>query len=68
MVEIRELLAKWRQLSVVELQEELQELFKQQFKLKMQHAVGELKTLHQLKNVRRNIARVLGVLTEKNTK
>ncbi len=68
MIEIRELLAKWRQLGVVELQAELQDLIKQQFKLKMQSAIGDLKTLHQLKNIRRNIARVLGVLTEKNAK
>jgi len=34
----------------------------------MQSAIGDLKTLHQLKNIRRNIARVLGVLTEKNAK
>ena len=68
MIEIRELLAKWRQLGIVELQAELQDLIKQQFKLKMQSAIGDLKTLHQLKNIRRNIARVLGVLTEKNAK
>lgn len=65
---MRELLAKWRGLEIVELEQELAELIKQQFKLKMQSAIGDLKTLHQLKNIRRNIARVLGVLTEKNAK
>jgi large subunit ribosomal protein L29 len=64
MVDIKELLTKWRSASVVDLKLELQELVKQQFKLKMQHAIGELKTTHQLKNIRRNIARILGLLTE----
>ncbi len=68
MKEIRELLIKWRDLSVVDLRIELQELVKQQFKLKMQHAIGELKTPHQLRNIRRNIARILGLLTERNAK
>ncbi|MGD0466609.1 MAG: 50S ribosomal protein L29 [Gammaproteobacteria bacterium] len=62
---MRELLIKWRSLDVVKLQEELQELIKQQFKLKMQHAIGELKEVHLLKNIRRNIAKILCVLTEK---
>lgn len=68
MIDIRGLLVKYRQLGVVELQQELQTLFEQQFKLKMQHSIGELKSLHQMKNVRRSIARALGVLTEKNAK
>lgn len=65
MKESRELLAKWRGLGVVELQQELQELMQQQFKLKMSHAVGELKEVHLLRNIKKNIARVLGILTEK---
>ncbi len=62
---MRELLTKWRSLDVAALQQELQELIKQQFKLKMQYAIGELKEIHLLKNIRRNIARILCVLTEK---
>jgi len=62
---MRELLIKWRSLDVVKLQEELQELIKQQFKLKMQHAIGELKEVHLLRNIRRNIAKILCILTEK---
>ena len=50
---MRELLAKWRGLEIVELEQELAELIKQQFKLKMQHGIGELKQGHLLKNVRR---------------
>lgn len=61
----KELLAKWRDLDVGALQAELQELVKQQFKLKMQHAIGELKEVHLLKSIRKNIARILCLLTEK---
>lgn len=61
----KELLAKWRDLDVVALQTELQELIKQQFKLKMQHAIGELKEVHLLRSIKKNIARVLCLLTEK---
>ena len=63
---MRELLVKWRSVDVITLKQELQELIKQQFKLKMQHAIGELKDVHLLKNIRRNIARVLCILTEKD--
>lgn len=59
------LLEKWRSLDVVNLQQELQELVKQQFKLKMQQAIGELKEVHLLKNIKKNIARILCILTEK---
>lgn len=59
------LLKKWRSLDVVNLQQELQELVKQQFKLKMQQAIGELKEVHLLKNIKKNIARILCILTEK---
>jgi len=61
----KELLAKWRDLDVGALQGELQALVKQQFKLKMQHAIGELKEVHLLKSIRKNIARILCLLTEK---
>ena len=65
MVDTKALLTKWRATSLVDLKLELQELLKQQFKLKMQHSIGELKTTHQLKNIRRNISRILCLLTEK---
>lgn len=63
---MKELLSKWRQLEIIELKKELEELTKQQFKLKMQQAIGELKQVHQLKNIKRNIARILFVITEKS--
>ncbi|MEE4246651.1 MAG: 50S ribosomal protein L29 [Kangiellaceae bacterium] len=54
-----------REKSVDELNSELIELTKEQFNLRMQHATGQLNETHQLKQVRRNIARVKTVLNQK---
>jgi large subunit ribosomal protein L29 len=54
-----------RKLSVKELVEKRKELRKQLHQLKMQHQMGALKQTHLLPLVRRNIARVNTVLTEK---
>ncbi len=54
-----------REKSVDELNAELIELSKEQFNLRMQHATGQLNQTHQLKQVRRNIARVKTVLNQK---
>lgn len=62
----KELLIKWRQLNIADLNLELAQLDQQQFKLKMQHAIGELKDLHKIKLIRKNIARLLGILKEKS--
>ena len=51
--------------SVAELKEELTSLLKEQFNLRMQNALGESPKPHYFKKVRRNIARVKTVLTEK---
>ena len=48
-----------------ELQKELSELLKEQFNLRMQKGMGQLSTTHQLRRVRRDIARVRTVLREK---
>ena len=48
-----------------ELNEELLGLLKEQFNLRMQHTTGQLEKTDQLKKVRRNIARVKTILTEK---
>ncbi|MBL4864920.1 MAG: 50S ribosomal protein L29 [Pseudomonadales bacterium] len=50
---------------VDELEGQLLELLKEQFTLRMQKGSGQLTQTHLLKNVRRNIARVKTVLTEK---
>ena len=41
------------------------ELLLEQFKLRMQNATGQLRANHQLKANKRNIARVLTILSEK---
>ena len=54
-----------RNKSVEELNAELANLLGEQFKLRMQAATGQLQQTHQLKQVRRNIARVKTVLNQK---
>ena len=44
--------------SVEELQEQLQELYKDQFNNRMQNSTGQLGQLHLVKEVRKDIARV----------
>ena len=51
--------------SVEELNDELVNLLGEQFKLRMQTAPGQLQQTHQAKQVRRDIARVKTILTEK---
>ena len=54
-----------REKSVEELNAELLNLLREQFNLRMQAATGQLQQTHTLKAVRRDIARVKTVLTEK---
>ena len=51
--------------SVEELNTELLGLLREQFHLRMQLATGQLAQTHLLKQVRRDIARVKTILTEK---
>jgi len=51
--------------SVEELNAELLGLLREQFNLRMQAATGQLAQSHLLKTVRRDIARVKTILTEK---
>ena len=51
--------------SVEELQEELLSLLREQFNLRVQYATGQLNQTHQVRNARRNIARVKTVLNKK---
>ena len=51
--------------SVGELKAELLGLLREQFNLRMQAATGQLAQTHLLKTVRRDIARVKTILTEK---
>ncbi|RCV87073.1 50S ribosomal protein L29 [Halomonas sp. DQ26W] len=56
---------EFREKSVDELREQLFELLREQFNLRMQKATGQLSQTHLLKQVRRDIARVKTVLNEK---
>ena len=53
--------------SVSELKEQLNGLLHQQFTLRMQKGSGQMVTPHEMRQVRRDIARVKTVLHEKST-
>lgn len=55
-----------RSKDVSALNETLKDLLKDQFNLRMQHATGQLGQNHQIKQVRREIARVKTVINEKS--
>ena len=54
-----------RSKSQVELEQELHDLQKEQFTLRMQQGAGQLARPDQVKKVRKNIARVKTVMNEK---
>ena len=60
-MELKELRAK----SADELNKHLLDLHKEQFSLRMQKATGQLTKTHDIRLVRREIARVNTLLTEK---
>ena len=55
-----------RELSDEELNNKESELKDQLFKLKFQHALGQLENAVKLKNVKKDIARIKTILTEKS--
>lgn len=57
--------AELREKSVDELNTQLVDLLRDQFNYRMQMTTGQLKQTHLLKQIRRDIARVKSVLTEK---
>ncbi len=57
--------AELREKNVEELDAELINLLREQFNLRMQSSTGQLEKSHQLRTVRRSIARVKTILTEK---
>ena len=54
-----------REKSVDELNQELGSEMQRQFKLRMQLATSQLGQNHQIKNARRNVARIKTILNEK---
>ncbi len=57
--------AEVRELDVQELERRLTETRRELFNLRFQHATGQLENTGQLKDVRKNIARLLTVLNQK---
>ena len=57
--------AELRNKSVEDLNKELMELMREQFNLRMQKGTGQLARPHQMRQVRRSIARVKTLLREK---
>lgn len=57
--------AEASELDVEELQRRVAETRRELFNLRFQHATGQLENTGQLKEVRRNIARLLTVLNQK---
>lgn len=51
----------------VELRGELDNLLQEQFNLRMQKGMGQLTNVNELRRVRRDIARVRTIMTEKTT-
>ena len=58
---------KVRELSVEKLEEKLQELKKDLFMLRMQHATNQLDNPMQIANVKKDIARIKTIIREKET-
>ncbi len=54
-----------RELGVEELEQRLAETRRELFNLRFQHATGQLENTGQVREVRRNIARLLTVLNQK---
>jgi large subunit ribosomal protein L29 len=52
--------------TVVDLRDELEDLLQEQFKLRMQKGMGQMTNIHELRRLRRDIARVKTVMTEKS--
>ena len=57
--------AEVRELDVEELQQRVAETRRELFNVRFQHATGQLENTGQLKEVRKNIARLLTVLNQK---
>ena len=57
---------EYRNMSVADLNKELVDLRREQFNLRMQQGAGNMPKVHRFGAVRKDIARIKTVLTEKN--
>ena len=55
-----------RELSTEQLNQKLVELKKDLFNLRLQHAINQLENPHRIADVKKDIARVMTILREKN--
>ncbi len=55
-----------RKMSASDLEKKLAELKDELFKLRFQHTINQLDNPHKIADVKRDIARVMTVITEKN--
>ena len=60
--------AEVRELTAVQLEEKLQELKAELFNLRFQHAINQLNNPQRIREVRRDIARVLTAMRQNETK
>jgi large subunit ribosomal protein L29 len=58
---------KIKGMTSVELSDELKGLLQEQFSLRMQKGMGQMTNVNELRRVRRDIARVKTVMTQKST-
>lgn len=64
-MKVRDRVKELKQKTVDELQQELRGLLREWFNLRMQKGTQQLNQHHQFKRVRRDIARVKTIMTEK---
>ena len=55
-----------REMTPAKLEEQLADLKKELFNLRFQHAINQLDNPHKIADVKKDIARVMTVLSEKN--
>lgn len=53
--------------TVVELNDELKNLLQEQFNLRMQKGTGQMTNVNELRRVRRDIARIKTIMTQKSS-
>ncbi len=58
---------KIKGMTSVELSDELKSLLQEQFSLRMQKGMGQMTNVNELRRVRRDIARIKTVMTQKST-
>ena len=58
--------AEIRNMSAAELEKKLAELKDELFKLRFQHTINQLDNPHKIADVKKDIARVMTVISEKN--